>query len=157
MRQLAYFHMIHESDLVRRQSTRMDRRTFAILCHLLRTVSGLSLTEIVDIEEMVAMFLHLVPLAIVRLYEELIKRPIPVTNNCNDQRWKSFENCLGTLDRTYIRVNVPATNRPIFRTHKGKIATNIPGICDTKGDLVYVLVDWEGSAADSRILHDALA
>ncbi|KAA0038310.1 retrotransposon protein [Cucumis melo var. makuwa] len=89
----------------------MDRRTFAILYHLLQTVSGLSSTEVVDVEEMVAMFLHvlahdvknrviqrefvrsgetvsghfnLVLLAVVRLYEELIKRPVPVTNNCND-------------------------------------------------------------------------
>ncbi|KAA0050301.1 retrotransposon protein [Cucumis melo var. makuwa] len=118
IRQLAYFRMIHESDLVCRQSTRMDKRTFAILCHLLRTVYGLSSTEIVDIEEMVAMFLHvlaynvknriiqrkfirsgetisrhftLVLLAVVRLYEKLIKRPVLVTNNCNDQCWKCFE------------------------------------------------------------------
>ncbi|KAA0042471.1 homocysteine S-methyltransferase 1 [Cucumis melo var. makuwa] len=39
-------------------STCMDRRTFAILCHFLRTVAGLSSTKIVDVEEMVAMFLH---------------------------------------------------------------------------------------------------
>ncbi|TYK05744.1 retrotransposon protein [Cucumis melo var. makuwa] len=57
IRQLVYFCMIHESDFVCRQSTRMDRRTFAILCHLRRTVAGLSKTEIVDVEEMVAMFL----------------------------------------------------------------------------------------------------
>uniref|UniRef100_A0A9I9EDL5 DUF8040 domain-containing protein n=1 Tax=Cucumis melo TaxID=3656 RepID=A0A9I9EDL5_CUCME len=82
----------------------MDRRTFAILCHLLRNVAGLSSTEIVDVEEMVAMFLHvlahdvknrviqrefvrsgetvsrhfnIVLLAVLRLYEELIKRPVP--------------------------------------------------------------------------------
>uniref|UniRef100_A0A9I9E7Q6 DUF8040 domain-containing protein n=1 Tax=Cucumis melo TaxID=3656 RepID=A0A9I9E7Q6_CUCME len=35
----------------------MDRQTFAILGHLLRTIFGLSSTEIVDVEEMVAMFL----------------------------------------------------------------------------------------------------
>uniref|UniRef100_A0A9I9E439 DUF8040 domain-containing protein n=1 Tax=Cucumis melo TaxID=3656 RepID=A0A9I9E439_CUCME len=84
----------------------MDRRTFAILCHLLRNVAGLSSTEIVDVEEMVAMFLHvlahdvkncviqrefvrsgetvsrhfnIVLLAVLRLYEELIKRPVSVT------------------------------------------------------------------------------
>ncbi|KAA0047167.1 putative nuclease HARBI1 [Cucumis melo var. makuwa] len=51
--------MIHESNLVCRQSTRMDRQTFAILCNLLRNVAGLSSTEIVDVEEMVAMFLHI--------------------------------------------------------------------------------------------------
>ena len=118
IRELAYFRMIHESDLVCWQSTRMDRQTFAIPCHLLRNVAGLSSTEIVDVEEMVAMFLHvlahdvknrviqrefvrsgetvsrhfnIVLLAVLRLYEELIKRPVPVTSNCNDQRWKCFE------------------------------------------------------------------
>ncbi|KAL4023499.1 hypothetical protein IC575_017257 [Cucumis melo] len=170
IRELAYFRMIHESDLVCRQSTRMDRRTFAILCHLLRNVAGLSSTEIVDVEEMVAMFLHvlahdvknrviqrefvrsgetvsrhfnIVLLAVLRLYEELIKRPVP--------------NCLGALDGTYIKVNVPAGDRPTFRTRKGEIATNVLGVCDTKGDFVYVLAGWEGSAADSRILRDAIS
>ncbi|KAA0063861.1 retrotransposon protein [Cucumis melo var. makuwa] len=139
-------------------STRMDKRTFAILCHLLRNVAGLSSTEIVDVEEMVAMFLHvlahdvknriiqwefvrsdetvsrhfnIVLLAVVRLYEKLIKRPVP--------------NCLGALDGTYIKVNVPAGDRPTFRTRKGEIATNVLGVCDTKGDFVYgFLVPYRG-------------
>ncbi|KAA0035913.1 retrotransposon protein [Cucumis melo var. makuwa] len=184
IRELAYFRMIHESDLVCRQNMRMDRRTFAILCHLLRNVAGLSSTEIVDVEEMVAMFLHvlahdvknrviqrefvrsgetvsrhfnIVLLVVLRLYEELIKRPVPVTSNCNDQRWKCFENCLGALNETYIKVNVPAGDRPTFRTRKGEIATNVLGVCDTKGDFVYVLASWEGSATDSRILRDAIS
>ncbi|KAL0556206.1 hypothetical protein IC582_004716 [Cucumis melo] len=210
IKELAYFRMIHESDLVCRQSTQMDRRTFAILCHLLRNVAGLSSTEIVDVEKMVTMLLHvlahdvknrviqrefvrsgeivsrhfnIVLLTILRPYKELIKRPVPVTSNCNDQCWKCFEvgiikvhyisplhashlfqrvyfnlqNCLGALDGTYIKVNVPAGDRPTFRTRKGEIATNVLGVCDTKGDFVYVLAGWEGSAADSRILRDALS
>ncbi|KAL0548723.1 hypothetical protein IC582_013187 [Cucumis melo] len=115
IRQLAYFRMIHESDLVCRQSTYMDKRTFAILCHMLRTVDGLSSTEIVDVEEMVSMFLHilvhdvkncviqrefvqsgetvsrhfnLVLLVVRRLHNKLIKKPVSITNNCTDQRWK---------------------------------------------------------------------
>uniref|UniRef100_A0A9I9EHM4 DUF8040 domain-containing protein n=1 Tax=Cucumis melo TaxID=3656 RepID=A0A9I9EHM4_CUCME len=114
IRQLAYFRMIHGSDLVCRQSTRMDRRCFAILCHLLRTIAGLTSTEVVDVEEMVAMFLHIlahdvknrviqrefmrsgetisrhfnmVLLAVIRLHEELLKKPQPVPNECTDQRW----------------------------------------------------------------------
>ena len=59
IRQLAYFRMVHASDLVCRQSTRMDKRTFAILCHLLRTRAGLTSIECIDVEEMVAMFLHI--------------------------------------------------------------------------------------------------
>ncbi|TYJ95515.1 retrotransposon protein [Cucumis melo var. makuwa] len=101
----------------------MDKRTFAILCHLLRNVAGLSSTEIVDVEEMVAMFLHvlahdvknriiqwefvrsdetvsrhfnIVLLAVVRLYEKLIKRPVPRLHF-------NLQNCLGALDGTYIK------------------------------------------------------
>ncbi|KAA0055933.1 retrotransposon protein [Cucumis melo var. makuwa] len=178
IRQLAYFRMIHESDLVCRQSTHMDKGTFAILCHLLQTVSGLLSTEIVNVEKMVAMFLHvlahdvksrviqrefvlsdetvsqhfnLVLLVVVRLYEELIKRHVSVTNNYNDQRWKCFENFLGALDGTYIKVNIPTADRPTFRTHKGEIATNVLGVCNMKGDFVYVLAGWEGSVVDSGI------
>ena len=50
--------MIHELDLVCQKSTHMDRSTFAILCHLLRNVAGLSSIEIVNVEEMVVMFFH---------------------------------------------------------------------------------------------------
>ncbi|KAA0047430.1 retrotransposon protein [Cucumis melo var. makuwa] len=66
-------------------------------------------------------------------------------------------NCIDALDRMYIKVNVPATDRPTFRTLKGEIATNVLGLCDTKRDFVYVLAGWKGSATDSQILRDALA
>uniref|UniRef100_A0A9I9EAT3 DUF8040 domain-containing protein n=1 Tax=Cucumis melo TaxID=3656 RepID=A0A9I9EAT3_CUCME len=118
IRQLAYFCMIHAKDLVCRQSTRIDRRCFAILCHLLRTIGGLTSTEVIDVEEMVAMFLHIlahdvknrviqwefmrsgetifrhfhmVLLAIIRLHDKLLKKPQPVANDCTDQRWRWFE------------------------------------------------------------------
>ncbi|KAL0561507.1 hypothetical protein IC582_001937 [Cucumis melo] len=137
----------------------MDRRTFAILFHLLRNVAGLSSTEIFNVEEMVAMFLHIlhvlahdvknriiqrefvrsgetisrhfniVLLIVVRLYKELIKRRVP--------------NFLGALDGTYIKANVPTGDRPTFRTRKGEIATNVLGVCNTKGDFVYVLAGWK--------------
>ena len=117
IRQLAYFRMIHESNLVCRQSTRMERWTFAILFHLLRTIAGLSSTEIVDLEKMVAMFLHdvknrviqrefvrfgetilwhfnLVLLAVVRLHDKLIKKLVLVTNNYMNPRWKCIEVCI---------------------------------------------------------------
>ncbi|TYK03809.1 putative nuclease HARBI1 [Cucumis melo var. makuwa] len=53
----------------------MDKRIFAILCHLLRTVAGVSLTKIVDVEEMVVMFLQVL----------------------------THDNYLGVLDGTYIK------------------------------------------------------
>ncbi|KAL0549830.1 hypothetical protein IC582_014319 [Cucumis melo] len=116
IRQLAYFHMIHESDLVCRQSMRMDRRCFVILCHLLRNSAGLASIEIIDVEEMVVMFLYIltydvknreiqwefmqsgeivswhiniVLLAI--LYDKLLKKPQLVTNKRTDPHWRWFE------------------------------------------------------------------
>ncbi|KAL0544083.1 hypothetical protein IC582_019194 [Cucumis melo] len=168
IRQLAYFRMIHASNLMCHQSTRMDRRCFGILYHLLRTIARLTSTKVVDVEEMIAMFLHIlahdmknrviqrhfmrsgetifrhfnmVLLAIIRLHDELLKKPQPVPNNCTDQRWRWFENCLDALDGTYIKVNVPAGDRPRYRTRKGEVGTNVLRVCDTKGDFVYVLAD----------------
>ena len=57
----------------------------------------------------------------------------------------------------YIKVNIPAADRPTIRTRKGEIAINALDMCDTKGDFVYALAGWEGSATDSRILRDVLA
>ncbi|KAA0054851.1 retrotransposon protein [Cucumis melo var. makuwa] len=138
IRQLAYFDMIHDSDLVCCQSMQMDRRTFAILCHLLLTVSGLSSTEIVDVEEMVAMFLHVLTHDVKNciIQREFVRFELP---------WR--------VRRDIHKGERPATDRPTFRTHKRKIATNVLGVYDTKGDSVYVLAGWEGSAADSRILR----
>ncbi|KAA0055994.1 retrotransposon protein [Cucumis melo var. makuwa] len=49
------------------------------------------------------------------------------------------------------------SDRPTFRMRKEEIATNVLGVCDTKGDFIYVLTGWKGFAVDSRILRDALA
>ncbi|KAL0559036.1 hypothetical protein IC582_003625 [Cucumis melo] len=212
IRQLTYFRMIHSSDLVCWESTRMDRRCFLILCHLLRTRADLESTEHVDVEEMVALFLHvlahdvknrqiqrefvrsseivpqhfnMVLMAVLRLHDELLATPQPITSGCIDMRWHCFEvrrkeltvsltnfsklckirncvpyllqNCIGALDDMYIKVNVSAVDRPRYRTRKGEVATNFLGVCDTKGDFVFILAGWEGSAANSRNLRDALS
>ncbi|KAA0059130.1 putative nuclease HARBI1 [Cucumis melo var. makuwa] len=117
----------------------MDRRCFAILCHLLRTIAGLTSTEVVDVGEMVVMFLHI-------LAHDM--------KSCVIQR--EFMRS-GALDGMYIKVNIPASDRARYRTCKGEVATNVLGVCDTKEDFVYILVGWEGSAEDSRILHNAIS
>ncbi|KAA0050755.1 putative nuclease HARBI1 [Cucumis melo var. makuwa] len=113
--------------------------------------------QFVQSGETVSRHFNLVLLAVLRLHDELLKKPQPVTNSCTDPRWKWFENYLATLDGTYIKVNVSATDRPRYRTRKGEVATNVLDVCDTKGDFVFVLSEWEGSAADSRILRDAIS
>ncbi|XP_050946419.1 uncharacterized protein LOC127151069 [Cucumis melo] len=88
IRQLAYFRMIHESDLVCSESTRM-----AVLVHDMKNcvIQG----EFVRFGETVSPHFNVVLLAVLRLYNALIKKPVPVTNNCIDQHWKCFEIALG--------------------------------------------------------------
>lgn len=67
------------------------------------------------------------------------------------------QGCLGALDGTYIKVKVPAAKRKPYRTRKGEICTNVLGVCSRDLQFIYVLAGWEGSAADSRVLHDAIS
>ena len=46
--------------------------------------------------------------------------------------------------------------KPRYRTRKGDIATNVLGVCDRNLNFTYVLPGWEGSAADGRVLRDAV-
>ncbi|KAL1564083.1 protein ANTAGONIST OF LIKE HETEROCHROMATIN PROTEIN 1-like [Salvia divinorum] len=108
---------------------RMDRNCFGRLYRLLRDVSGLIDQKFVTVEEQVAMFLGI-------LSHHKKTRPEEIREDCNNQRWKWFEGCLGALDGTYINVRVRIGDAQRF---------------------IYVLPGWEGSAADSRILRDALS
>ncbi|XP_057764994.1 uncharacterized protein LOC130985849 [Salvia miltiorrhiza] len=162
---------------------RMDRNAFGRLCQLLRQLGGLTNGRYVTVEEQVAVFLsvlahhkknrvvrfdfwrsgqtishyvHVVLNAILKLHVILLVKPQPVLEDCIDPRWRWFKGCLGALDGTYIDVMVPSANKPRYRTRKGQISTNTLAVCDRNGKFVYVLPGWEGSAADSRVLRDAL-
>ena len=52
---------------------------------------------------------------------------------------------------------MPAIDRNRYRTRKGDIATNVLGVCAPDMQFVYVLPGWDGSAADRRVLWDAIS
>ena len=64
---------------------------------------------------------------------------------------------MGALDGTYVPARVPLVHQARYRTRKGGIATNVLGVCAPNMKFIYVLPGWEGSAADSRILRDAVS
>ncbi|TYK04885.1 putative nuclease HARBI1 [Cucumis melo var. makuwa] len=114
----------------------MDRRCFTIMCHLLRTITGLTSTKVIDVEEMVAMFLDILAHDVLLVIISYVELPRCI-------RWNVH--------------NVPVSDQARYRTCKGEIAINVLSVCDTKGGFVYVLVGWKGSAVDSRILCDAIS
>ncbi|KAK4409521.1 hypothetical protein Sango_0025100 [Sesamum angolense] len=69
---------------------------------------------------------------------------------------KTCQSCLGALDGTYIDVRVRAEDRVRYRTCKGSIFVNVLGVRDRDMRFIYVLAGWEGSAADGRVLRDAI-
>ncbi|XP_073280560.1 uncharacterized protein [Primulina huaijiensis] len=163
---------------------RMNRNTFAQLCYLLTHVGGLHHSRYVRIEEKVVMFLsilahhkknrvighdyirsgqtisthfHEVLGSVLKLYSILLVKPSPVDETCTDETWKWFKGCVGALDGTYINVNVLILEKGKYRTRKRTIAVNVLGVCNRDMNFIYALCGWEGSAADARVLRDALS
>ncbi|KAL0327480.1 UNVERIFIED_CONTAM: hypothetical protein Sangu_1826000 [Sesamum angustifolium] len=68
--------------------------------------------------------------------------------------WCFVNGCLGALDGTYIDVRVPAEDRARYHTHKSFVAINALGVCNRERRFIYVLVGWEGSAVNGRVLRD---
>ncbi|KAG6531611.1 hypothetical protein ZIOFF_005426 [Zingiber officinale] len=162
---------------------RMNQNTFARLCYLLTHVGGLVESRYVRIEEKVAMFLsilahhkknrvaghdyirsghtisthfHEVLRSILLLHPILLVKPSPVDHSCTNEPWKWFKGCLGALDGTYVNVHVPSLEKGKYITRKATIAVNVLGVCDKDMNFIYALTGWEGSAADARVLRDAL-
>ena len=51
---------------------------------------------------------------------------------------------------------MPILEKPKYRNRKGDISTNVLGVCSQDMQFIYVLPGWEGSAADGRVLRDAI-
>lgn len=67
------------------------------------------------------------------------------------------QGCIGALDGSYVLVTVSEADKARYRTRKGSIAVNILAACNTDLQFIYMLTGWEGSAADSRVLRDAVS
>ena len=110
--------LIRESDVKCRNELRMNRYTFWVLCEMLRDIGGLSGTRNMALEEIVAMFLYTLAhhkknrsigtyflrsgesvsrqfnrclLAILKLHQHLLKKPAPITKDCEDDKWNIFK------------------------------------------------------------------
>ena len=117
---LSFVNRLLESDVFCISQLRMDRRTLAILCELLRHDENIKKYGFVTLEEQVCIFLHIpahhaknrtivsrfyrsgetisryfnsVLSAVLRLHQILFKKPDPVLENCTDNRWKMFKVC----------------------------------------------------------------
>lgn len=67
-----------------------------------------------------------------------------------------FQDCVGAIDGTHVRVKVSQTDAPRFRGRKGYPTQNVLAACTFDLKFTYILTGWEGTASDSRIIKNAL-
>ena len=51
---------------------------------------------------------------------------------------------------------MPLEDKPMYRNHKTDITINVLGVCSPDMQFIYVLLGWEGSTADGRVLRNAI-
>ncbi|KAL0378974.1 UNVERIFIED_CONTAM: hypothetical protein Sradi_3202900 [Sesamum radiatum] len=83
----------------------------------------------------------------------LLAKPTPISDDCSDPRWKWFKELW--MERLFA-VRVPEHEKGHYRTCKGEVAVNVLGVCNPNMQFIFVLSGLEGSAADSRVLRDAM-
>ncbi|KAG8382613.1 hypothetical protein BUALT_Bualt05G0095700 [Buddleja alternifolia] len=184
LKQIEYMHdLISYNDETCINNLRMSRNGFGRLCFILENVGGLSPTKNVLVSEQVAIFLSVlahhtknrivkhhfkrsgytiithfnnVLTALLKLHTLFLVKPVPIEVNCRNERWKRFKGHLRALDGTYIPLRVAQKNKARYRNRKGDVSINVLAVCDINMNYTYLLFSWEGPAADSRVLKDAI-
>jgi len=105
--------LIKDSDATCKSKLHMNRHTFYVLCEMVRDIGGLTGTRYMSLEEIVAIFLytlahqfknrtvgnyfyrsgenvsrnfHRCLLAVLKLHTHLLKKPMPILEDCEDSR-----------------------------------------------------------------------
>ncbi|KAG8376319.1 hypothetical protein BUALT_Bualt09G0050900 [Buddleja alternifolia] len=183
-KQLEHMHdLVFFNDETCIDNLRMSRNAFGRLCYILANVGGLENTKNVTVSEQVAIFFTVlahhkknctvkhdfkrsgytiskhfnsVLSALLKLQNLFLVKPTPIEDDTTNERWKWFKGCLGALDGTYIPLRVSLKDKPRYRNRKGDVSVNVLAMCEINMNYVYMLCGWEGSAADSRVLKDAI-
>ena len=65
------------------------------------------------------------------------------------------QDCVGVIDSTHVHASVPPEIQGKFHGRKDGTTQNVLAAISFNLKFTYVLVGWEGSAHDSRVLNDA--
>ncbi|KAL2504734.1 putative harbinger transposase-derived nuclease [Abeliophyllum distichum] len=76
--------------------------------------------------------------------------------NWDIEREMTFTRIFGAIDGTHIAAKVPVDDQARYRNRKQVISQNVLVACTFDMKFTYVLVSWEGSAHDGRLLRSAI-
>ncbi|KAL2905354.1 TGF-beta-activated kinase 1 and MAP3K7-binding protein 2, partial [Bienertia sinuspersici] len=134
-----------KNNRICREQLRLDIHCFEKLCHILQSKGGLVTTRNVTVKEIVALFLHTLAhdlknraiqffLLIGKYYIEQVDEN---TSFAEDNKWKWFEDVVGALDGTHIKMTGAVEDRPRYEDRKGDISTNVIPACDSNLRFTY--------------------
>lgn len=73
-----------------------------------------------------------------------------------DSEYRSyFDNCIGALDGIHVLAHVLAEEASSYRNRKSALTQNVLAVVTFDVQFYHVLVGWEGSAYDERVMKDA--
>ncbi|KAL0332875.1 UNVERIFIED_CONTAM: hypothetical protein Scaly_2189000 [Sesamum calycinum] len=127
---------------------RVNARTFNRLCDVLCNEGGLVATKNVTVEEIVALFLHI-------LGHDKKNSTITATFVRSSE---TVSRQFHTVLRAMLKVGKLLSNNKVMEYFMKEMLRDGSGfrVCDANLKFLYVLPGWEGSASDARVLRDAL-
>jgi len=67
-----------------------------------------------------------------------------------------FNNCIGAIDGTHVKIVVPKSKRIQYLNRHNETSQNVLAVCDFDMRFTFVLSGWPGSAHDMRVFKDAM-
>ena len=116
------YRLIQESDVHCKSELRVNRKNFGIICEMLKEIGGLNRTKNMSLEEIVVMFMYtlahhkknrsiahyfirsgetvsrqfnLCLNVVLKLHDYFLYKPTPISEDCDDERWKPFKVLVG--------------------------------------------------------------
>ena len=98
---------------------------------------------------------------VLRLAPDIIKPKDPEFSEVhpnleNPDFWPHFNNCIGAIDGTHVKVVVPKSKRIQYLNRHNETSQNVLAVCDFDMRFTFVLSGWPGSAHDMRVFKDAM-
>ncbi|KAL5567972.1 hypothetical protein UlMin_024547 [Ulmus minor] len=86
------------------------------------------------------------------MFEQVVDIVTAISEFTSRQKVKG---CVGAIDGTYVPCVVPAEVAAAYRNRKGFTSQNVMAVVDFEMKFTYIVVGWEGSAHDARVLNVA--
>nr|CAN74706.1 hypothetical protein VITISV_036360 [Vitis vinifera] len=105
-------------------------------------------------------YFHEVLVAMVNFSKEMITLPLfnDSSNGISNRRLRQiFKNVVGAIDGTLIHACIPTNQQVPYRGRgKGECFQNVMAVCDFDIIFRFVVVGWEGTTHDSRVLTETI-